>query len=264
MIEGTKRLDVVGYVRVSTDEQAQSGAGLIAQREAIRAEAQRRGWRLISIFEDAGVSAKSLRGRPGLQAAVTAVEGGEAFALVVAKLDRLSRSVADFAALMERSRGRGWALVALDVGVDTTTPAGEVMANVVAAFSQYERRLISQRTRDALAAKRKQGVRLGRPVSISAATLTRIRRLRNAGQSFSSIATTLNIDGIPTAQGGAKWHPSTIQTVLARVEARSLSKVRTISGLTERRLRGSEDHAEVSSPQDPHLRNRSRVDGTDE
>ena len=75
---------VVGYIRVSTAEQADSGAGLEAQRGAIEAEAQRRGWTLLRTFEDAGASGKSMNGRPGLQEALQAVERGEAYALVVA------------------------------------------------------------------------------------------------------------------------------------------------------------------------------------
>jgi len=87
----------------------------------------------------------------------------------------------DFAALMERGRRGGWALVALDVGVDTTTPSGEMMANVLAVFAQFERRLIGQRTREALAVKRSQGVRLGRPPTLSDTTLRRIARQRARG-----------------------------------------------------------------------------------
>lgn len=94
------------------------------------------------------------------------LQRGDACTLVVSKLDRLSRSLVQFAELMERSRRKGWSLVALDLGVDTSTPAGEMMASVLASFAQYERRLIGQRTRDALAVKREQGVRLGRPCDV--------------------------------------------------------------------------------------------------
>ena len=135
-------------------------------------------------------------------------------ALVVAKLDRLSRSMLDFAALMDRSRKEGWALVALDLGVDTTTPAGEAMANMMATFAQFERRLISQRTREALAVKRAQGVRLGRPRLLPDATVDRIVRERAAGRSLRSIADGLDADGVATAHGGRRWYPSTIQAVM--------------------------------------------------
>lgn len=155
-VRDAARERVVGYVRVSTDDQADSGAGLEAQRSAIRAECQRRGWQLLTMHEDTA-SGRSTSGRRGLKAALEAVERGSAAATVVAKLDRLSRSLLDFAALMDRSRRRGWALVALNVGVDTTTPSGEMVVNVLAVFAQFERRLIGQRTREAPAVRRAQG-----------------------------------------------------------------------------------------------------------
>src|SRR5437660_9397542 len=108
----------------------------------------------------------------------------------------------DFTTLMATAQKQGWALVALDCAVDTTTPAGEAMANVLATFAQFERRLISQRTRDALAIKRSEGVPLGRPVSLPAIVARRIRREREKGRSFAAIAEGLNRDRVPTAQGG--------------------------------------------------------------
>jgi len=206
---------VVGYVRVSTDEQADSGAGLAAQRAAIAAEAERRGWTLLAVHEDAGASGKSLSGRLGLQAALGAVQSGEASSLVVAKLDRFSRSLLDFADLTERSRRQGWALVALDLGVDTTTPSGEMMANVLAVFAQFERRLIGQRTKEALAQKRAAGVRLGRPRALPASTDELIVTLRRNGLTLPAIAAQLTQSGVATGQGG-KWHPTTVRRILLR------------------------------------------------
>lgn len=211
-------MKVVGYVRVSTSEQADSGAGLEAQRQALEAEAERRGWELLHIYEDAGASGKSMNGRPGLQDALGAVERGEADALVVAKLDRLSRSLLDFASLMERARRRGWGLIALDLGVDTSTPAGEMMAAVLATFAQFERRLIGQRTKDALAVKREQGVRLGRPPEISGPAIRRIRELHRSGYRVAEIARKLNQEGIPTPRNGS-WHSPGVKRVLSWGEA---------------------------------------------
>ena len=201
-------------MRVSTDEQTSSGLGLEAQRDAIVAECERRGWELADIYEDAGASGKSLVGRPALQEALHAVRSHQAGALVVAKLDRLSRSLLDFAALMEDARKEGWALVILDLGVDTTTPSGEMIANVMATFVQFERRLIGQRTKDALAVKKRQGVRLGRPPSLSDDIVKRTERERKAGRTLRAIADGLNEDGVPTGHGGAQWHPSTVKAVL--------------------------------------------------
>jgi DNA invertase Pin-like site-specific DNA recombinase len=216
-------LSVVGYVRVSTAEQSDSGLGLEAQRQALEAEAERRGWHIGGLFSDAGASGKSVNGRPGLQEALRAVERGEAQALVVAKLDRLSRSLLDFSALMERARKKGWNLIALDLGVDTSTPSGELMANVLATFAQFERRLIGQRTRDALAIVRQNGSRSGRPIgnpnflSISATTGARILELREAGLSYRRIAERLNTEKVPTSQGGKRWHSQTIANIVARM-----------------------------------------------
>lgn len=204
---------VIGYVRVSTAEQADSGLGLAAQRATIEAECSRRGWTLLHVHEDAAASGKSLAGRPALSEALEALDSGQAGALVVAKLDRLSRSVHDAAGLLERAGRRGWALVACDLGVDTTTPAGEAMANVMATFAQLERRMIGARTRDALAVKRAQGVRLGRPATLPAEVVERIVAEKVAGAGWSAIARMLNAEGVPTAQGGREWYPATVRYV---------------------------------------------------
>lgn len=206
-------MKVVGYVRVSTAEQADSGAGLTAQREAITTAVEARRWELADIFEDAGLSGRGLK-RPGLAAALKAVESGGAEALVVAKLDRLSRSIVDFTTLMERAARKGWAIVALDVGVDTTTPQGEMVANVMATFAQFERRIIGQRTKDALAVKRSQGVRLGRPRILPSHVVQQIKRMRIKGKSYREIAEALDGKGIPTAQGGRCWYPATVRKIL--------------------------------------------------
>ncbi len=132
---------------------------------------------------------------------------------MVAKLDRLSRSMLDFTAIMAQAQKQSWALVALDCAVDTTTPAGEAMANVLATFAQFERRLIGQRTREALAEKRRQGVRLGRPRQLPDEIVERIREERQGGQTLSGIAEALNRERVPTAQGGARWWPSTVRAV---------------------------------------------------
>src|SRR5665811_1911797 len=123
----------VGYRRVSTTEQADSGAGLAAQQTIIEAEASRRGWVLVEVLTDEAASGKSLVGRSALEAAIAAVESGQAEVLVVAKLDRLSRSLLDFASLMARAQNKGWNLVALDLGIDLSTPAGEFLASVMAS-----------------------------------------------------------------------------------------------------------------------------------
>ncbi len=211
---------VVGYVRVSTEEQADSGLGLAAQKSAIEAECVRRGWNLSVIHEDAGISGKTVANRPGLVAALDDVESGRAGGVVVAKLDRLSRSLKDFADLMARAQQRGWNLVACDLGIDLSSPSGEFMAGVMASAAQWERRIISQRTKDALQVKRAQGVRLGRPTVLSEAIVERILTAKANGEGWSAIARALNSDQVPTAHGGATWHPSTVRAVVLGQRAR--------------------------------------------
>lgn len=205
-----------GYCRVSTDGQVSSGAGLDAQRAALQAEADRRGWDLEVIVED-GLSAKDLN-RPALAAALNRLDRGEADVLMVSKLDRLSRSVKDFGSLLDRAAKRRWSVLCLDLGVDTTTPVGEFTANVVVSASQYERRLIGQRTRDALAAKRAAGVRLGRPRQLPTGVVARIVQEKAAGGSLAGIARQLNAEGVPTAHGGVQWHASSVKAVLRSAE----------------------------------------------
>ncbi len=200
---------------MSSDQQQGSGAGLEAQRRALAAECKRHGWRPLELVEQAGFSAEQLQ-RPGIQEALRRLEIGEAKALVAAKRGRLCRSLLDLGALIASAQEQGWALVALDCALETTTPAGEPLATVLASFAPFERRLISQRTRQALALKRAQGVRLGRPPTMSPYALERIRRERAAGKSLTAIANGLNADRIPTAQGGRRWYPATVRYTLSR------------------------------------------------
>src|SRR4051812_31191094 len=197
----------LAYLRVSTSEQADSRAGIEAQRAAILAEAKRRGWSEANLgwIEDAGYSGKDTR-RPGLRLALEVLKRGEAAGLVVAKMDRLSRSLLDFTTIMATAQREGWALIALDSPADTSSPTGEAMAAILATFSQLERRLIGQRTREALAVKRAAGVTLGRPAVLPAAVAGRIVAEREGGRSLRAIADRLNADQVPTAQGGRAWH----------------------------------------------------------
>ncbi len=203
---------VVGYLRVSTEEQAVSGLGLAAQRVAIETECGHRGLELLAVHTDPGLSGKSLA-RPGLTAALTDLDAGRGTVLMVAKLDRLSRSVHDATGLLLRADRAGWGLIALDVNVDTTTPQGAAMTQVLAVFAELERRLIGERTKAALAVKRAQGITLGRPRTLPTEVIERIQSARAAGASWSAIARELNADAVPTAQGGAHWHPATVRLI---------------------------------------------------
>jgi DNA invertase Pin-like site-specific DNA recombinase len=160
--------------------------------------------------------------RPALMSALTRLDGGEADVLMVSKLDRLSRSVKDFGGLLDRAARRKWSVLCLDLGVDTTTPVGEFTANVVVSASQYERRLIGQRTKDALAAKKAAGIKLGRPRTLSDEVVGQIVRAKAQGGTLAGIARELTKEQVPTAQGGKQWYASTVAAVLrsADVEAR--------------------------------------------
>jgi DNA invertase Pin-like site-specific DNA recombinase len=218
---GAKVRKVVGYVRVSTQEQGDSKAGLDAQVNAIERECEHHNWQLMQIYQDIA-SGSSRDKRPQLKAALASISAGEAETLMVSKLDRLSRSVADFGAIIEEARRGGWTLVIIDLGVDLATPAGEMVASIMAVLAQWERRVISQRTRDALAARKRGGTRLGRPVGIDPDIEGMIITLRNSGKGLRAVATELNRLSIPTSQGGATWHASSVRAILLRLSDQHL------------------------------------------
>ena len=208
-------MQAIGYLRVSTGRQADSGAGIEAQRTAILAEATRRGWAAADVqFIEETASGKNAK-RPGLELAREALASGDAGALVVSKMDRLSRSLLDFASIMQEAQKQGWALIALDCPVDLTTPMGEALASIIATFAQLERKMIGERTRDALAEKRAAGVKLGRPRILPDDVRERIVAEREEKRTLRIIADALNDEGVPTAHGGKRWYPSTVRAVLA-------------------------------------------------
>jgi DNA invertase Pin-like site-specific DNA recombinase len=208
-------VQAIGYLRVSTGRQADSGAGIEAQRTAILAEATRRGWAAADVqFIEETASGKNAK-RPGLELAREALASGDAGALVVSKMDRLSRSLLDFASIMQEAQKQGWALIALDCPVDLTTPMGEALAAIIATFAQLERKMIGERTRDALIEKRAAGIKLGRPRILPDDVRERIVAEREEERTLRIIADALNTDNVPTAHGGKRWYPSTVRQVLA-------------------------------------------------
>lgn len=202
----------LAYIRVSTAEQVEQGASLDAQRAALTAEADKRG-RDVEIVADEGLSAKTLN-RPGLQDALARLDAGAADYLLSIRLDRVSRSVADFAGLLDRSVKRGWGLVLLSPNIDTTDPAGRFTGNVLASAAQYERELIGARTREGMAQRKLEGVKMGRPRVLTAETVDQITDLRASGLSMAKIAAALNDANVATAHGGAQWYASTVKRVL--------------------------------------------------
>lgn len=215
----------IAYYRVSTDEQAASGNGLDAQAAAIAAALDARGWELVAALTDEGRSGGNLR-RPALLDALGRLDRGEADVLVVSKLDRLSRSVLDFASIAEQAKRRGWSVVALDVDVDTTTPTGELVANITSSVAQWERRIIGARTAEAMQAMKARGVRLGRPVNLPDEVRNRIAADREAGLSLRAIVEALNAEAVPTARNG-RWYASTVRAVLESLRLDSAATVAT-------------------------------------
>ncbi len=191
------------------------GVGLEDQRAKIIAACAVRGFELVEVFEDPEVTGKHLN-RPGLQAALEVLEAGGAEVLVSAKLERLARSTIAFGTLLERAERGGWSIVVLDFDLDTSTAAGRLVANVMAAVAQWEREAIGERTKAALAVKKSQGVHVGRRSTLPAGVVDRIVALRAAGVSLAAIAAELDADGVATGQGAAGWQPSSVRAVLAR------------------------------------------------
>lgn len=211
---------LIGYVRVSTDEQALHGYGLDAQvAELERAseyarEDPQHPWEIVEVVRDEGLSAATLE-RPALQKALQRIAAGDADGLVVAKLDRLTRSVVDFGDLVDWFSAAGAAIVALDLKVDTSTPSGRMVANVIVSIAEWERETIAARTKAGLAAKRAKGERTGRAALAEDPELVaRIRGLRDTGLSLGAICRELEKANVPTARGGTKWRPSALQKAL--------------------------------------------------
>lgn len=193
---------VVGYARVSTAEQARGGLGLSAQQAAIDRWAEGRGRTVEHHSEngESGMVAPDKRPVLGELLRRLADPADPATTLAVSRLDRLGRSVVDVLNLLDRAEREGWHVVMLDVKVDTATPTGLMVATVMAAMARMERDMTAQRTRDALAAKRAAGVRLGRPVSQATRDAAeRIAALAADGMSQRDIARQLTAEHYPRA-----------------------------------------------------------------
>jgi len=215
---------MIAYSRVSTEEQADSRNGLEAQRSALDAEAARRSW-TVEHYADEGVSGKVMG--PQLVEVLQLLASGQADGLVVAKLDRLSRSIINAATTIDNARRQGWSLVVLDMDLDLTTAAGRMIAGQLILFAQYERELIGERTKAGLAAKKARGERIGRPRLATPGVVRRIVLDRNAGLSFGRIARALETEAILSPAGRPTWQVSTVrriyQSATAAIELKAAS-----------------------------------------
>ena len=225
----------IGYVRVSTQEQATDGVSLDAQRDRLRAYCKLNAIKLIDIKADEGYSGSTLD-RPGLQAALHMLRRGRANTLLVVKLDRLSRSLRDVCTLVEElfSDERNH-LLSLCGMVNTHTAAGRMVLMNLANYCQFEREMISERTRDALQHMKAQGIRLGPahygytqgdqldqhgrrvlvPVESEQAVIAKMVTLRNEGLSFTQVVRRLNEEQVPARRGGL-WRVNGVRNALMR------------------------------------------------
>jgi site-specific DNA recombinase len=220
------------YLRVSTSEQSESGAGLAAQEDAARRFAAAQGWTVAGVFTDAGVSgAAGLEKRPALLEAISTLTRGGV--LVVAKLDRVSRGEPLAAAMIEAAVARKGARImsAAGEGTESDEPTAVLMRRMVQAFAEYERLIIGARTRAALQAKKRRGERVGQvpygytvaadgvtlePVAAELAVVEQLRKMRAAGHTLRAIADELTRQGFLTREGKPAWTHTTVASILRR------------------------------------------------
>lgn len=223
----------IGYVRVSSEEQADSGLGLEAQRERIRAFCTLKGLELAEVFEDAGVSGgKPLESRPAGAKLLASARKGKPV-VVVAKLDRLFRSVADAAGIIADFDRKGIELVAISEGFDMTNMYGRAMAQMASVFAELERAMIRERTRSALSIKRTRGERISRHAPFGwefgadgklvenlaeQEAIILMRGLRSEGKGYEEIAGLLNGTSIKPKRA-ERWARATVRAILNRKAA---------------------------------------------
>ena len=216
----------IGYIRVSTQGQADEGVSLEAQRAKIEAWCNLNDAELVAVFEDAGVSGASMNGRDGLHAALKATSKG--MALVCYSISRIARSTRDMLEIAERLNTRGSDLVSVTEKIDTTTAAGRMVFKMLAVLADFERDQIGERTKMALAHKRNIGEVYaatpfgfdaidGRLVEVKkeAMVIADILRMREAGSSLAEIAESLNARGVEGKRGG-RWYASTVRYLINR------------------------------------------------
>lgn len=223
-----------GYVRVSTTGQADDGVSLEAQQERIAGWCSFKGVPLAEVFQDAGKSGKAMKRRPGLQAALDAACGDRGV-LVVYSLSRLSRSLRDTLQVSERIQKAGAQLASLSEEIDTTSATGTMFFQLLAVLSEFERNLVRERTRTAMAHLRQSGRRVSgqipfgwrlagdgrtlRPIADEAKIIDLMAELRDGGMSFRAVARELDDRGIPTKTGTGSWSGKVIRDILQRRSA---------------------------------------------
>jgi DNA invertase Pin-like site-specific DNA recombinase len=223
-------MKAIGYVRVSTEDQATNGVSLAAQETKIRAYCVAKDWELTEVLRDEGVSAKDLN-RPGMQKLLQGCKKGSFDVVVVLKLDRLTRSVKDLGYLVEDVFNRhGVAFSSLQDNFDTSTANGRMVMNILATIAQWERDIISERTRDAMRFMKSSMKLVGAvpfgfdnrnghlvPNPDEMETVQRVLRFKHRGDSYHSIAENLTAQGI-TSKRGANWYPKTVLGIIRHIQ----------------------------------------------
>ncbi len=226
-------MDVIGYVRVSTEGQVEEGVSLDAQEAKIRQWADLNDRPVGDIYKDAGISGAKLASREGLQAAIKHVCKAKG-ALVIYSLSRLARSTRDTLDISERLSKSGAELVSLSEKIDTTSASGKMIFRLLAVLAEFERDQVAERTREAMRHLRANGKRVSRyapfgwDVSVDGRNLVsnaeehkvirRIMVFRKKGRSPGWIADRLTQIGIPTKQGRKTWSAKVVRTIVKRTE----------------------------------------------
>lgn len=216
-------ITVIGYARVSTEEQAASGLSIEAQRERIRAYCVARGWELADVIVDAGQSAKSLD-RPGMVKVLKLMRERLVDGIVALKLDRLTRSVRDLHELLRTSDASRVALVSVTENLDTSSAGGRLMLNVLAAMAEWEREVIAERTSAALRVKRARGERVSFHATMGTVEGERGREEREAIEyvrqrtatgrvALRTLAVELAARGLLN-RAGRPYHPSAVRRMI--------------------------------------------------
>ncbi len=223
---------VIGYIRVSTDEQSREGLSLTLQEAKIRGYCELFGLELVRIDRDAGVSAKSLD-RDGLASVLDDLRRGRVGGLVIYKLDRLTRSLGDWSNLIDElfSKAAGRRLHSVEEKIDTGTASGLLVLDVLMSVAQWERRIIAERTADALQGKISRGERCGRirfgytlaadgktliPEPSEQRALAFMREWKAQGKTYREMVATLESMGIDCKDPGSVWRPGAIHRILTR------------------------------------------------
>ncbi len=196
-------MKAIGYIRVSTQSQATEGVSMEAQQAKIKAWCDINDYELVAVYEDSGISGKTLKGRDGLLNAIEATKQG--YALVTYSMSRISRSIMDMIGIGDKLNKRGADLVSLTEKIDTTTAAGKMVFNMLAVMNQFERDQCSERTAAALQHLKAQGKRVGSiphgyklgndnnlvPNEVEQEMLLLVRKLKKQGMSLRKISAEL-------------------------------------------------------------------------